>query len=245
MDVPAGVYAELGGTVRAAVDVPVIAVGRIKTPEMAESILAAEQADIIAEARAFIAEPAWVDEVASAPTELRPCIGCNQGCYGNLVLVRPIRCTVNPAVGRETELGIGTRTDAGAPRRVLVLGGGPAGMEAAITAAQRGHDVVLAEASERVGGQVRLGASVPARAELADIVDFQERQLELPGVDVRLGTRLDGAGGRCRRCRRRGCRHRLDTSTQPPRLRRVRPSTSSLRTRRCREPASERAHRSS
>jgi len=193
MDVPQGVYADLAAAVRNAVYVPVIAVGRIKTPELAEQILADGKADAVAVARALIAEPQWVHKAASARNELRPCIGCNQGCYGNLALVRPISCTVNPAVGRERELGIGTETAAAVARRVVVVGGGPAGMEAALTAAGWGHEVVLLEASERLGGQVRLGAGVEARRELADIVDFQERQLERLKVDVRLGVRADAA----------------------------------------------------
>lgn len=130
---------------------------------------------------------------ASLAAGIRPCIGCNQGCYGNLVLVRPISCTVNPAVGREDELGVGTETPVTVPRRIVVVGGGPAGMEAALVAARRGHAVVLLEASDRLGGQVRLGAAVDARRELADIVDFQAAELERLGVEVRLSTRADAA----------------------------------------------------
>lgn len=197
MDVEERVFVPYAAAIKAAVDLPVIAVGRLKRPEVAEAVLAAGEADVVAEARAFIADPQWLNKVVSAPETVRPCIACNQGCFGNLYLNRALTCSVNPAVGREAELGLGTVPEPAVRRRVAVVGGGPAGMEAAITAAGRGHDVTLFEETGRLGGQVLAAAATPARAELMELVDFQTDELKRLGVDVRLGTRagvaeLDG-----------------------------------------------------
>ena len=191
MDVPHGVFADYAAAIRQQVSLPVFAVGRIKTPAFAESVLAAGKADVVAVCRALIADPFWVEKAARAPTEIRPCIGCNQGCFGYLYTNRPITCTVNPAVGREAELGVGTAPAADASRRVLVAGGGPAGMEAAIAAAERGHQVTLVEASQSLGGQVNAAGWEQSRRELLEITAFQQRELERLGVEVRTGERLD------------------------------------------------------
>ncbi len=177
-------YAE---RIKAAVDIPVVAVGRIKRPEHAEQILAEGRADVVAEARALIADPEWVNKAAVAPERIRPCIGCNQGCFGFLYGNHPISCTVNPAVGLERTLGVGTASR-GSVRRVVVVGGGPAGLEAAVAAAELGHDVVLLERSRRLGGQIPSAASIPTRRELGEIVEFQRRELERLRVDVRTGV---------------------------------------------------------
>jgi 2,4-dienoyl-CoA reductase-like NADH-dependent reductase (Old Yellow Enzyme family)/thioredoxin reductase len=187
MDWPQGLYVPFAAAIRAAVDVPVITVGRIKHPEHAEEVLASGQADVVAEARALIADPEWVAKARRAPEQIRPCIGCNQGCFGFLYGNHPISCTVNPAVGLERTIGLGT-TPRQRPRSVLVVGGGPAGLEAAIAAAEAGHDVVLCERSDRLGGQVPAAASIPTRAELGEIVEFQCRELLRLGVEVRTST---------------------------------------------------------
>ncbi|MBW0088367.1 FAD-dependent oxidoreductase [Pseudonocardia sp. KRD-184] len=197
MDVEHGVFVPFAAAIRKAVDIPVIAVGRIKDPAHAERILAGGEADAVAVTRAQIADPEWVHKIQEAPGTVRPCIGCNQGCFGNLYLARHLTCSVNPAVGREAELGLGTLPAAEGRMRVAVVGGGPAGMEAAITAAERGHEVVLVEATGSLGGEVPLASSTGARRELAEIVEFQAGELERLGVEVRLGVRataesLDG-----------------------------------------------------
>ncbi len=192
MDMPRSLYAGLADRIKQSVSIPVIAVGRIKTPAEAEAILASGKADVIAIVRSLIADPAWVAKAASS-TPIRPCISCNQGCYGYMVTIRPISCTVNPSVGLEHLATAPAADSVGdvATLDVVVVGGGPAGMEAAIGAATAGHRVTLLEASQQLGGQVRLASMIEARAEMSDIVDHQVRELDRLGVDVRRGEPAD------------------------------------------------------
>jgi 2,4-dienoyl-CoA reductase-like NADH-dependent reductase (Old Yellow Enzyme family)/thioredoxin reductase len=193
MDTAEGLYVDLAAAIKAAVDIPVFAVGRLKRPELAEEVIASGRADVVAEARALIADPAWVAKLAEGtPQRIRPCIGCNQGCFGYLYTNRPITCAVNPAVGHERRLGMGT-APAGAGRNVAVIGGGPAGMEAAIAAAERGQVVTLFEAGDHLGGQVTAAASIDSRAELGSIIDHQIAELDRLGVEVRLGSHVEAA----------------------------------------------------
>lgn len=169
--------------------VPVIAVHRILTPAEAEGILERGDADAVALVRALIADPQWAAKAASGRDgEIRSCVGCNQGCYGNLIRSLPVTCVTNPAVGREDLLGLGTLTPAPVRRRVVVVGGGPAGLEAAWVAAARGHDVVLLERAAELGGKVRLAAAIPGRAELVALADWRVGECRRRGVDVRLGV---------------------------------------------------------
>ena len=112
---------------------------------------------------------------AAAPSEIRACTGCNQGCYGNLTQGYPITCVTNPSVGREATLGSGTLTRAATRKRVVVVGGGPAGLEAAWVAAARGHDVTLLERDDELGGKIRLAAMLPEREELLAFADVAGR----------------------------------------------------------------------
>jgi len=169
--------------------VPVIAVHRILTPAEAEGVLERGDADAVAVVRAMIADPEWAAKAASGRSEtIRSCVGCNQGCYGNLIRSLPVTCVTNPAVGREDLLGLGTIVPAARRRRVVVAGGGPAGLEAAWVAAARGHDVVLLERAGELGGKVRLAAAIPGRAELAALADWRIGECRRRGVDVRLGV---------------------------------------------------------
>jgi 2,4-dienoyl-CoA reductase (NADPH2) len=190
MDAPRVLYADLAERIKHSVSVPVIAVGRIKTPAEAESVLASGKADVVAIARSLIADPAWVAK-AAASEPIRPCISCNQGCYGYMVTIRPISCTVNPSVGLEYLGRAPAGVDEGQALDAVVIGGGPAGMEAAIGLARAGHRVTLLEASSRLGGQVRLASMIAARAEMSDIIDHQALELDRLGVQVRLAQSAD------------------------------------------------------
>ena len=190
MDTPEGLYVDYAANISAAVSLPVMAVGRLKNPELAEEVIASGKADVVAQARALIADPFWVQKLYDQiPQQIRPCIGCNQGCFGYLYTNRPITCAVNPAVGHERTIGHGTETSS--TGRVLVIGGGPAGMEAAIAARERGLEVTLAEASPTLGGQIPLASSIESRAELGTIIDFQISELQRLDVDIRLETTID------------------------------------------------------
>ena len=143
---------------------PVFAVGRINDPAEANAVIERGQADMVAMTRQDIADPETVRKLVEGRAEdVRGCISCNQGCLDMLPKGRHITCIHNPAAGYEAELGIGTLRPATAPKRVVVVGGGPAGMKVAETAARRGHDVRLLERRDELGGQVRLATAVPGR----------------------------------------------------------------------------------
>jgi len=183
-----GVYAA-ARVKRAIQHIPVFAVHRILTPDEAEGILERGHADAVTLVRALIADPEWPAKAERGDAgSIRRCTGCNQGCYGNLLQSLPITCATNPAVGREEKLGTGTLRAAARPRRVVVVGGGPAGLEAAWVAAARGHEVVLLERDAQLGGKIRLAQRLPGRAELSDFADWRIAECERRGVEIRLGT---------------------------------------------------------
>jgi 2,4-dienoyl-CoA reductase-like NADH-dependent reductase (Old Yellow Enzyme family) len=180
-----GVYAA-AAVKRAVATTPVFTVQRILTPEEAEAIVARGDADAVTVVRALIADEAWAAKARAGRADtIRRCTGINQGCYGNLTLGLPIACVQNPSVGREEELG--ALAPAPARRRVVVVGGGPGGLEAAWVAAARGHDVVLLERVARLGGKIALAAALPGRGELAALADWRALECARRGVDVRLG----------------------------------------------------------
>lgn len=188
MPVEEGTNVDAAGRISAAVDLPVFPVGRIYRPEYAEQLLAAGTVDGVALARALIADPDWVRKAATQPERIRPCVAVNQGCFGYLYRSRPITCVVNPRAGRESEPLPGP---AATPRRVAVVGGGPAGMEAARTAAERGHEVTLFEADPELGGTLRLASSIPSRSGWKDLLAHLAGELRHTGVEIRLGTPVD------------------------------------------------------
>jgi 2,4-dienoyl-CoA reductase (NADPH2) len=174
----------LAAAVKADVDVPVIAVGRIRLPALAEQAVATGQADFVAVGRGVIADPDWVTKARDGrAAEIRPCVGIVQDCRAAHGIVA---CAVNARAGRESAWGPAQR--ARTPRRVVVAGGGPAGLEAARVAAEAGHEAVLYERADALGGQVHAAAAGPTRGELLDFVAYLERELDRLGVGVRLGT---------------------------------------------------------
>lgn len=174
--------------VKQAVDKPVVGVGRIVTPAEAEKHLSNGDCDFVAMARALIADPEWVAKAQRGEAEdIRPCVGANW-CMSSIFAQAPIACIHNPAAGQERELGAGTLKRADRAKKVAVVGGGPGGMRAALTARQRGHDVTLFERGQELGGQVRLWSRAPSRTELAGVADWLERQVVKAGVQIRLQT---------------------------------------------------------
>ena len=189
MHEPPGYELEAAAPVVASVDLPAIVTGRFRTLAEADELIAAGTADLVGLTRAHIADPDLVAKsIAGRETEVRPCIAGNDGCVGGLNRGR-LSCAVNPAVGRE--LDYPPLNPSPQPRQIVVVGGGPGGMEAARLAAVQGHSVVLFEARERLGGAVRQAQQLPTRNLLGDICDWQERELSRLGVDVRLNQTAD------------------------------------------------------
>ena len=167
----------------------VMTVCRYQRIEQAEAMLAEGGADMVGMARAHIADPAIVSKArAGREEETTPCIGCNQGCAGMLALNLAITCLTNPAAGREAEWPAPALARTAPPKRVLVIGGGPGGMEAAATAAELGHDVTLAERADRLGGALLWATRMPLRREFATLLDAQRARLERARVPILLGT---------------------------------------------------------
>lgn len=170
-----------------AVRVPTIVTGRIMDLHDAEQIVRSGIADLVSMVRATIADPEIVAKSFRGDAKrVRPCISCNQGCVGGLLgAVGHVGCLVNPEAGFEADAQL---APARAPRRVLVVGGGPAGLEAALTAARRGHRVTLCEAGTQLGGVAQLARRAPHREDMVVIANWLAQELELLGVQVRLGA---------------------------------------------------------
>lgn len=183
---PHGLYVPLAAAIKARVDVPVFTSGRVTDPALAEDILAKGHADMVGMTRAHIADPNLVRKVAENRVgDVRPCVGANL-CIANATEGKTIRCLHNPEAARELEWGAQHVADAA--KRVAVVGGGPAGLEAARVAAERGHQVVLFEAGADLGGQFSLWAKAPQTKEFSRSVQWFERQLTQLQVQVRRNT---------------------------------------------------------
>jgi 2,4-dienoyl-CoA reductase-like NADH-dependent reductase (Old Yellow Enzyme family) len=186
LDDPDGCFLDLAAEVRRRVGVPVIGVGRVTSPELAEAALERGLCDAVALGRALLADPGWVEKARSGRSrEIRPCIATVQGCAGMLQHGDPISCQVNPDVGRELRP---PPSRASRPRSVAVVGGGPAGMEAALRAAGLGHRVTLFERAPALGGALRLAATMPPLQPFGPLVAWYEDRLLAAEVEVRLGA---------------------------------------------------------
>jgi 2,4-dienoyl-CoA reductase-like NADH-dependent reductase (Old Yellow Enzyme family)/thioredoxin reductase len=191
MAMPRGCNVHLAEEVKKVVGVPVIAVGRINDPLLAERILQEGKADLVAMGRALIADPQLpLKAYRGRLEEIRRCIGCLQDCGQPGSNRTRLRCAINAECGREREYKI---TRAEKRRKVLIAGGGPAGMEAARVAAARGHDVYLYEAASVLGGQLLLASRIPHKAEIANLLDYLTNQLEKLGVAVVVGKEVTPA----------------------------------------------------
>jgi 2,4-dienoyl-CoA reductase-like NADH-dependent reductase (Old Yellow Enzyme family) len=185
-----GHMAEYGPQVRDAVGgrIPVLATCGIRTVEQAARIVASGKVDMVGMVRPQLADPEMVNKAQSGrSSEIRPCVGANQGCWRRMTRGGQVTCTVNPEAGREEEWK-DMFLPATAPGRVLVVGGGPAGLKAAESAARRGHHVTLLEREEELGGQLRAAGWLPGRAQWHRLIAHLEESVRTLGVEVRLGT---------------------------------------------------------
>lgn len=180
-----GLLVPLAEGVKKKAKVPVIAVAKIRTPEMAEKILADGKADFVAVGRMLLADPEYPKKVQEGRLdEINGCIACNQGCIGRLFAQQDVWCTVNPETGREEAFGVKPKFR----RKVLVIGGGPAGLSAARAAARRGHEVTLYEKDGELGGQLRMAGSLPFREDWLALRDRMIRDVNRLGVKIHLKT---------------------------------------------------------
>ncbi|MHB8918615.1 MAG: oxidoreductase [Desulfocucumaceae bacterium] len=185
-----GCLVYLAEGIKKKVDVPVVAIGRLSDPVLAERVIRENSADMVSLARALLADPEWPNKARMGQVaEIRPCIACNDGCYGRVLKQEEVTCAVNPEVGREYLNLIRT---AERPKKVVIAGGGPAGMEAALVAASRGHQVTLVEKEEQLGGQLDVAHVPPHRGEIKKLRDYLVNRLNKTGVKVLTGVGFTG-----------------------------------------------------
>ncbi|MFE2377360.1 FAD-dependent oxidoreductase [Streptomyces sp. NPDC059398] len=184
--VPRGAYTWVTKKVMDAVTIPVITSNRINTPELAEELLAGGGADMVSLARPFLADPEFVAKAGQGRSEtINTCIGCNQACLDHTFSGLVTSCLVNPRACRETELVLSPTRHR---KRIGVVGAGPAGLAFAVSAAERGHTVVLFDAADEIGGQLNVARRVPGKEEFDETLRYFRVQLGMHGVDVRLKT---------------------------------------------------------
>jgi NADPH-dependent 2,4-dienoyl-CoA reductase/sulfur reductase-like enzyme len=186
--IPRGVHIPLAEALKRELALPIMAVGRINTPELAEQILAEGKADLIAMGRAFLCDPRWPLKAHSGTAEdIRRCIACNE-CTDKLAQHLPIECLQNPLLGKEGEIEV---REAEKKKKVIIVGGGPAGLEAARVCALRGHEVILYERQKKLGGRLLSAVLAPHKEEVKGILEYQIRQVTALPVRINMGIDID------------------------------------------------------
>jgi 2-enoate reductase len=186
-----GHMVDMAALAKKAVKIPVIAVGRLEVPELAEKVIASGEADMVALGRGLLADSHWAVKAAEGRSEdIRPCVGCHDGCLWRFISGRPLSCAVNPACGREKQYRL-HRTEN--PGKVVVIGGGVAGMEAARAAASRGHRVVIFEKEKDLGGHLHEAAVPDFKKDLDTLLKWYRTQLKKLGVSLKLQTEASAA----------------------------------------------------
>jgi len=189
--VPRGVFGYLAKGIKELVDVPVISGHRINDPDTAREMIADGLCDMVAMGRSLIADPFLPQKAKTRhEREIVHCIACAQGCFDNLFKLKPVECLCNPKAGREQETAV-VKTKA--PKKVMVVGGGAAGMSAALSAREKGHNVTLYEKDNRLGGQLYLASAPPGREEFAELAKDLEHQVALSAIKVVLDQSVDEA----------------------------------------------------
>jgi len=187
--VPRAAYTWVTERLKGEVSIPLVTSNRINMPQVAEDVLASGAADMVSMARPLLADPHWVKKAEEErDDEINTCIACNQACLDLIFQNKRASCMVNPLACYETEVQMTATT---APKRIAVVGAGPAGLAFATTAASRGHQVTLFEASDAIGGQFKMARRVPGKEEFDETIRYFRRQLELTGVVVKLNCRAD------------------------------------------------------
>lgn len=189
--VPRAAFVGATAKLRPEVGIPVIAVNRLNTPEVAEGVLANGQADLVSLARPLLADPQWPNKArAGQAAKINTCIACNQACLDHVFENKAVSCLVNPRAAHETELNY---LPSDKPQRIAVVGAGPAGLACATVAAERGHQVTLFEAASRIGGQFNVAKQVPGKEEFHETLRYFQQRLADTGVQLQLGRQVTAA----------------------------------------------------
>ncbi|MET0130008.1 MAG: NADPH-dependent 2,4-dienoyl-CoA reductase [Stenotrophomonas chelatiphaga] len=189
--VPRGAFAGVTAKLKPHVNVPLVATNRINMPDVAERILASGGADMVSLARPLLADPQWPNKArAGRPERINTCIACNQACLDHVFENKLASCLVNPRAAHETEL---VYRPTATPRRIAVVGAGPAGLACATVAAERGHHVTLFDAHDEIGGQFNVAKRIPGKEEFHETLRYFRHKLEETGVQLRLGSRVGAA----------------------------------------------------
>jgi 2,4-dienoyl-CoA reductase (NADPH2) len=184
--VPRAAFTWVTAKLKSVVTTPLITSNRINTPEMAEEVLAKGHADMVSMARPLLADPNFISKAETGRSHLiNTCIACNQACLDHLFLGKIASCLVNPGACHETELML---SPVATPRKLAVIGAGPAGLAFTVNAAKRGHHVVLYEQADRIGGQLNVAVEIPGKEEFAETLRYFRNLLDLLGIDLRLNT---------------------------------------------------------